>query len=357
MFLVSITKAQIAQNFHSVKVEEFPIHSSKITIVTDNFLSDFFSEPDGFSIVESPLITRPDFRNIIFSQVTYNNKKNNLDIFKSTISGRSIYYHINSEGEFFCSTHISLLRKAGVLIEENVDVLPEFFLYRMVMPPASLYKNIYHLFSGGRLQIKFINGRCTLQSLKHYNAPEPNRKITSMKKGSKIVYDNLCESIEKLKPVRNEIAILLSGGKDSSITSRICQKKFSINTSYSLGYPFEDPESNFEKKYALSAAEAFGMNHQYYEFSIHEYFAGFLEAICLSEEPLHHLQSVLFHLLFKNRIPKDKKFIVHGQGAGFCFGNMTPYLYWKDKKLTKLLSKEPVKNIYNKLYHVVEKEK
>jgi asparagine synthetase B (glutamine-hydrolysing) len=357
MFLVAVTKNGVAQNFQSVKIDEFNIHSLKVTIITDKLLSDFVSEPDGFSVYESPLITSPDFRNIIFSQVAYNNKNDTLSIFKSTISGRSIYYYINTNGEFFCSTRISLLRTAGVPIEENIDVLPEFFVYRYVMPPNSLYKNINHMFTGGRLQIKIINGKCKIQSIDHYTAPESNEKIKSMKKSSKMVYDYISESIEKLQPVKSEMAVLLSGGKDSSITSSICQKKFGINTSYSSGYPFEDPELNFEKKYAITAADAFGMKHYYYEPSIQEYLSGFLEAISLTEEPLHHLQSVLFHLLFKNGIPKDKKYIVHGQGAGFCFGNVTPYLYWREKKITKVFSKKPLKDIILIKSNLFRKEK
>jgi asparagine synthetase B (glutamine-hydrolysing) len=357
MFLVAITKDGVAQNFHSVKTEEFNLHSSKVTIITDKFLSDFFSEPNGFSVIESPFITNPDFRDNIFSQVSYSSMEKKLTVFKSTISGRSIYYHINPCGDFFCSTHISMLRTAGVPIEENTDVLPEFFVYRYVMPPNSLYKNIYHLFTGGRLHISIVDGKCKFQSINHYNAPEQNEKIKSIKKSSQIVFDYLSESIEQLKPARNEISLLLSGGKDSSITSKISQKKFGINTSYSSGYPFEDPSLNFEKKYALSAAEALGMNHYYYEPSTQEYLAGFLEAINLSEEPLHHLQTPLFHLLFKNAIPKDKKFVVHGQGAGFSFGNVTPYLYYREKKVTKYFSTNYLKDIFLKIFYVYKNEK
>jgi len=353
MFLVAITKDDIAQNFQSVKVEEFNLNSSKITVITDKFLSKFFLEPDGFSVVESPFITIPDFRNIKYAQVRYHSSEKKLTIFKSTMSGRSIYYYINACGDFLCSTHISMLRTAGVPIKENSDVLPEFFVYRYVMPPNSLYLNINHMFTGGVLHINIINGECKFHSINHFNPFEPDKKIKSMKKCSKIIFDYLSESIEKLRPLKDEVSILMSGGKDSSITSTICQKKFGINTSYSSGYPFEDSESNYEKSYAFSAAEAFGMNHHYYEPSIQEYITGFLEAITIAEEPLHHLQTPLFHLLFKNAIPKDKKIIVHGQGAGFCFGNVGPYLYWREKKLTKLLSKKPFSNIFMKMSNIL----
>ena len=346
MFFIALTKDEIAQNFQSEKIEEFTINSSRVTIIVDMFLSNYISEPNGFSVIESPLQANPNFRDIIFSQVTYNDMEKILIVSKSTISGRPIYYHLNRQGDFFCSTHISLLRKAGVPIEENIDVLPEFFMYRYVIPPNTLYKNINHLFSGGRLQIRILDGRCKIQSLDHYEPPMQNKKIKSINNSSKKVYDYLSESIEKLHSSKDQMAVLLSGGIDSSITSSICQKKFSINTSYSTGYPFEDSELNFEKKYALSAAEAFGIIHHYYEPKTQEYLTGFLEAIAAAEEPLHHLQSVLLYLLFKKGIPPDKKIIVHGQGAGFSFGNVTRYLYWKDKMMIKLFSKKPLKDIF-----------
>ena len=113
MFLIAITKDEIAQNFTSIKVDEFQINSYKVTIITDKFLSDLISEADDFSIIESPVISKSNNRNIIFSEVLYRNKENSLQVFKSTSSGRPLYYYTNLKGEFFCSTHISLLRKAG----------------------------------------------------------------------------------------------------------------------------------------------------------------------------------------------------------------------------------------------------
>ncbi len=352
MFLVAITKSEIAHNFQSVDVEEFKINSFVVTVVTDNFLSKCISEANGFSVTESPLISSPNSRNIVFSQANYDKNDNVFNIFRSTISGRPIYYHINSKGDFFCSTHISMLRKAGVPIEENTEVLPEFFIYRYVMPPRTLYKDINHLFTGGRLQIRILDRKCIIQTIDHYNAPEKDQNISSIRNSSEKTYNFLSKSIERLNSCKDEIAVLLSGGIDSSILCNICQDRLGIDTSYSTGFPFEDPNLNIEKSYALSAAKALGMNHHYYEATTQDYLQGFLEAISLAEEPLHHLQSVLLHLLFKKGIPKNKKIIIQGQGAGFSFGNFRGYLYWKDKKIIKLLSKKPLKEILTRISRI-----
>ena len=343
MFLLAVTKDEIAQNFKSVKVEEFSVHSFKVTIITDKFLSNFISEPNGFSVIESPLINTPDFQNVIFSKVTYDSTDDRFSIFKSTISGRPMYYHINQEGEFFCSTHISLLRSAGVPIEENISVLPEFFVFRFVMPPNTLYKNIYQLLIGGQLKIEMVNSKCVIKSINRYNPPQQDKKIRSIAESSLKLYNYLSESIKKLDIRKDKTTVLLSGGIDSSVLSSICKVNSITKTSYSTGYPFEDPAMNVEKNYALSAAQALGTTHQYYEPTIDEYLVGFLESIKHVEEPLHHLQSVILHLLFKNCLPVNKKIVIMGQGAGFSFGNFHNYLYWKDKMITKILKKKPIR--------------
>jgi len=340
MFLFALTRDGIAQNFASKKVEEFKIHTLKATIITDRFLSDVISEQNGFSLIESPLISTSCFRDTIFSQVTYDSTTDSIIVFKSTISGRPIYYHINPDGEFFCSTHISLLRFAGVPIEENVEVLPEFFVFRLVMPTNTLYKNIYQLFCGGVLQIKIINNKCKIKSITQYKPPQQDKKITSITDSASKVYDYLSESLTKLNSRKDETTVLLSGGIDSSILSTICKVNSLTKISYSTGYPFEDPAYNLEKTYSSSAAEALQMDYNFYEPTNQEYLTGFLEAIYTAEEPLHHLQSVLFHLLFKKGIPKNKQIIIHGQGAGTNFGS-NDFLYIQNRLYFKLLQKNP----------------
>lgn len=340
MFLIALTKNGIAQNFQSVKVEEFNIHGLKFTFILDNFLSDFTSDSDVFSIIESPLIQFHNFQKIIFSQINYEDKNDILDVFQSTISGRPIYYHINPKGEFFCSTHISMMRTAGVPIAENTDALPEFFVFRHIMPPNTLYKNIYKLLSGGQLQIKIIDNKCAIQSIDYYKPPPENQNLKSLDDCSTKLYDNLSESIKKLDTLKDEIAILLSGGIDSSILSTICKTNIITDKSYSTKYPFDNLEIDLEKKYALSASQAFGMKHQIFEPTNKEYLTSFLEAVSYAEEPLHHLQSILIHLLLKNGIQSDKKIIINDWSAGTTFGS-NQFLYINNKPLIQKISTIP----------------
>jgi len=338
MFLLAITKNGIAQNFKSVKVEEFNIHSSKVTIVTDKFLSDFISEPDGFTIFESPLIRSPSFRNIIFSQITYQSTKETLTFFKPCMSGRPIYYHINHKGEFFCSTHISMMRAAGVPIIENTQALPEFFIYRYVMPPKTLYKNINQLIAGSELVLRLINGKWKIVSENKHNPFSMKKKEAEVIDSiAENVINSLDESIKKLQPNKERLAVLLSGGLDSSILFKLCQRNFNLDTSYSTGYPFGDPKKNTEKEYAQTAAEAFQIKHNYFKGSTKEYLHGVIEGISKAEEPLNHLQSAMLYLLFKKGLPKDKDIIISGYGADGIFGDAHQNYLFNSEKFNQIL--------------------
>jgi asparagine synthase (glutamine-hydrolysing) len=349
MFLIAITKKEIAQNFKSIKVEELAINTFKVTIVIDKFLSDLIPESDGFSIIESPLISTSNYRNVILSQVTYQNKKNILQVFKPTISGRPLYYYTNTNGEFFCSTHISLMRKAGVPIEENTKVLPEFFVYRFVMPPNTLFKGIKQLSLGESLFLKISTDKIEIQKLIRPGFSDENQNISSINICAKHICYLLRESIGRISLSKDNIAMILSGGIDSSILCKIGKDNFGLDESYSTSYPYEISEEKIEKNYAISAGESLGLHHHYYKFSPTDYLNSIIESIYFSELPLHHLQSACLNVLFKNGIPKNKKIIVQGQGAAGYFGNFRNYLFYKEKYPFKLFFYPPVNKIMGKI--------
>jgi len=338
MFLMAITKDGIANKFHSGKIEEFLVHSLNVTVITDDFLSGFFSEPDGFSVIESPLIKNPDFHKIIYFKITYELKDDTVTLFKSTVSGRPIYYHINSEGEFFCSTHISLLRTAGIVIEENIKVLPEFFVFRFVLPPNTLYKDIFQLCTGQQLQIKFTNNKASLYNIYNYIPPEPGIEIHTSNIIKKTLY-LLDKSIKNLSAYNSKISVLFSGGLDSSILFKLCNKNFKVNTTFSTSYPFKK-SNDLEKEYSLSAASVFKTKHYFLDMTNEDYLLGFLEAISKAELPVHHLQSIPIYLLFK-KIPADKNIVVSGLGADDIFGTSTQYNLFRVEKniILKFLAK------------------
>jgi len=349
MFLVAITKQKISDCLGAVNIQEHEVNSYIATVATDAFLSKCIEQSNGFSVIESPLMASSDFQNIIFSEIRCNTDDNTLAIFKSTMSGRPIFYYINPQGDFFCSTHISMLRAAGVPIEENTSVVPEFFMYRYVMPPQTMYKNIKQLSVGSRLHIKLTAVGCRISGLDKYNPYTLNHQEDYEKNAVERTFALLDESIQQLSPRKDRISVLFSGGTDSSILFKLCHRNYGLNTTFSTGYPFEEEATNKEKHYALSAAKHFNTDHHYYETSNYQYLRSFIETIASVELPMHHMQSAMFNLIFRDAIPRDKNIVISGEGSEGPVGY--PEVHdkmqnYENKLFYKLLAMKPFLKLF-----------
>ena len=60
---------------------------------------------------------------------------------KSLMFGLPLYFVV-SDSELIFSTHVRLLRRAGIKLVEDPRVLPEYFVYRYVSPPKTLFHGV-----------------------------------------------------------------------------------------------------------------------------------------------------------------------------------------------------------------------
>ncbi len=265
--------------------------------------------------------------------------------------GRPVYYWAGGGGDFVASTHAAMLKRAGVPLCERGDVLPEFIVYRYVMPPRTLLKDIYRLPFGGELRAPIGAGGIRTLSLDTYDPPKPTRK--GSRAGAAVRRDVLRYLREVTSvPESDRLALLLSGGLDSSILFRVCEQRYGKPHTYSTSYPFEEPNRDREREYARTAAEAFGSEHRHHETSNAAFVRGVVEAIAAAEEPVHHLQSVLLHLLFRDGLPSERDVVVVGQGADGVFGlGLHNRLYRRRRLSLRLLSRKPCLALLERASH------
>ena len=159
MFLISITELELRGNFEALHKKIFEINSLKLTIITDQIYHRIKIDSESFSINKSFNDTGL-LKDLTSQVVRYVKESNKLTLYRASHFGSSFYYYIKSNGNFYCSTHISLLKEAEVPIEENIEILPEFFSYRYVMPPNTLYKNIFKVMAGSKMVLEFKDGIC-----------------------------------------------------------------------------------------------------------------------------------------------------------------------------------------------------
>ena len=149
------------------------------------------------------------------------------------------------------------------------------------------------------------------------------------------VVNILNDSVALLRPIAPRVATLLSGGVDSSILATVARDRIFACDTFSSSYSVDDPEHNFEQKYALSAAAALSTRHTLFTPNTTDFLVGLIEALANAEMPLHHLQSILLHLLFKRGIPKEFNTVLIGEGADSAFGM---YKHFKSARLLDLRS-------------------
>lgn len=344
MFGIAITKEPIANE--NLNYLQFELDDTFFTITVDNIFARIENTENGFTIIETVVPFNEaskkytEDQSEILSYIVINTNHKTIKICSPLILGRTLYYYTDAQN-FFCSTHILIMKKLGVKIEENISVLPEFFVYRHVTPPQTLYKNIKKTIFGEELLFKYSKSEVSLidrsTSISHLKSKNSDSNY------SQEIEIMLTESMKQLKNNKSRVAVLLSGGLDSSLLFQLAKKIIGSSESFSTSYPFMnlDSRGDLEKKYSLSASEALKSKHFHIEYTTDDYLRGFIEAINSAEEPLHHLQSVMFYLLFKNGIDSQKCTVINGLGADGLFGlsiHNIIYLY-ENSKIVRILCK------------------
>jgi asparagine synthetase B (glutamine-hydrolysing) len=278
---------------------------------------------------------------LLFACATFSAHDRAIEITRTLIGGRQVYYATAPNGDFFCASHVRLLRSAGVRLEEDPERLPEMFVYRYVSPPRTPFKGVDQLVAGERRRFTFDGRSWAAAPPDLYSPPFPDDRqaggpaprpaggengngngasATAYSAYGDRTRDALRNAMLALAPASDQLHVLASGGLDSSILFKLAQTDFGLAQGYSTGYPFEEEADDVEKKYALTAAEAFGARHSFFVPTTRQFQVGLLEAVAAAEEPVVHTQSILMHLMFRDGLPAGEGTVAVGQGADGAFG-------------------------------------
>jgi len=319
LYLVALTREPLAASddrFGNRPVQQRQSGSRFLTVVTDHQFSRFAEHGDQYRVSDTivPITTSP--AGLLRSEVTLTKDLEKVHVSMSPVGGATVYHVADTQGNFYCSTRISLLRDAGVPIVENRAVLPELFCYTYVTPPNTMYENVKRLLLGSRVSFEIKDGRFEVASQTIYlpTSTESRGTAASLEEATVATLEAMTEEVRKLRPLEGQVAVPMSGGIDSSILWALCNRELGIRSSNSTGYPFENPERDTEKEYALSAAKALGAEHDFFEMTTGDYLRAIVEGIAISEDPIH-MQAALFQRQYATGLPSETRVLVSGQGA------------------------------------------
>jgi asparagine synthetase B (glutamine-hydrolysing) len=242
-----------------------------------------------------------------------------VTIAHSIASWRPCYWSVRP-GSFTCSTSVSGLKEIGHEVVWDPACTPEYLMYRFVAPPRSILRGVPKLAGGQLLVVDIEEGR--VREDRRWRWPDgrgadPKEDITSV----------LRARVEEWAQCFPSAGILLSGGLDSSLLAALARVACPDVRTFSSSFSFANSDDG-EDQYALSMARHLGVIHQVHNTTPERYLTGWVESIHAAEEPVHHLQSVLLHILFQDRAATSHGAILCGEGADCIVGNAShDFLY------------------------------
>jgi len=253
----------------------------------------------------------------VFSFAIYDTKKNNLFLARDRIGIKPLYYTLDNNEFRFSSSMNGLINKNEKPQINPIALHYQFTLHSVVPAPHTIISGIHKLEPGHTLKIT-QSGESYLNKYFDINEVEiKNHKEQEITERSTYL---LKKAVEKRLNIADvPVGILLSGGLDSSLITALAKKfKEQIDT-YSIGFNTVNEEVGNEFYYSDLVAKNFKTSHIKYKINDDELFSNLDLVISNMSEPMFSQDSSAFFLL-SNRVSKNNKVVLSGQGADEVFG-------------------------------------
>ena len=268
----------------------------------------------------------------VFSFAIYDTKKNNLFLARDRIGIKPLYYTLENNEFRFSSSMNGLINKNEKPQINPIALHYQFTLHSVVPAPHTIISGIHKLEPGHTLKIT-QSGESYLNKYFDINEVEiKNHKEQEITERSTYL---LKKAVEKRLNIADvPVGILLSGGLDSSLITALAKKfKEQIDT-YSIGFNTVNEEVGNEFYYSDLVAKDFKTSHIKYKINDDELFNNLDLVISNMSEPMFSQDSSAFFLL-SNRVSKNNKVVLSGQGADEVFGG---YFWYEQIMNEKILN-------------------
>lgn len=277
--------------------------------------------------------------NGMFAFGLFDQKLNQLFLVRDRFGIKPMYYTFQDNRLLFASELKAILATNEIKKELDFSSFIDFFVYRYIPSPKSIWKNIQKLPPASFATIKLDTFSCEITE---YWKLEARNKFVSEEEMVSEVKTILLHSIKEHTRADVPIGSFLSGGYDSSALVLFLKKLKMNPETFSIGF------SNWERsedQYAKIVANHLHVNNE----SIVADDASLKLVDCMSavyDEPIADISIVPTFMVSK--LAKSKvKAVVSGEGADEIFGGYTwQHEFMKIQNPTSLLDK--VKQIFRR---------
>lgn len=253
---------------------------------------------------------------------------------------KPLFYHQSENGLVWASEIKALLKNEFVKAEINWNGVYTNFLFQTTLEPQTCFQHIFSLEPASFMTVDLKNQNITKE--KFWKLPLPSESISeeeAVKKIDKLLSESISEQLYADVPV----AVMMSGGIDSTlIASKSKAFNADINT-YTISYPFSEEEV----ENAALAAKHFGVSHEVKEVGDEEALEQLKENIQHFEEPYSSFEVLINAAKYAH--DKNFKVVLSGNGADELFAGyshtlklnrwlfmrnfnfISPFIFTKDK--------------------------
>jgi len=193
--------------------------------------------------------------NGIFAFAIYDMKKNMVFIGRDRFGVKPLYYGFFDQDIFIFASEIKAITKHPSFKKDiNWQAVGDYFKYRYIPSPRSIWENIFKLEHGFYACYSLIDKQ--FKKTKYYDLPYvlKNKKSTSLDE----VLSGLEQAVKAQMLSDVELGTFLSGGIDSSSISVIAHKFNTEIKSFSIGFK---PLEHSELRYSELVANYIGTKH------------------------------------------------------------------------------------------------
>lgn len=284
----------------------------------------FFSEGDSEVILKSyhawggQCVTR--FKGM-FAFAIWDQRSGQLFLARDRFGIKPLYINQTCQRLRFASSLPALLAGGGVDTTLDAVALHHHFTLHTVVPaPRTVLQGVRKLPPASTLRLD-PDGTLTEQVYWTLAATRP-AKALSEAEWLVATREQLALSVKRrLLAADVPVGVLLSGGLDSSLLVGLLANQVPDLRTFSIG--FEDVGAGSEKadefEYSDQVAHRFHTRHRQYSIPNHEVMQRLPEAVAQMTEPMVSHDVIAFYLLAE-RVSKDVKVVMSGQGADEVFG-------------------------------------
>ncbi|MEQ8603724.1 MAG: asparagine synthase (glutamine-hydrolyzing) [Marivibrio sp.] len=255
----------------------------------------------------------------MFAIALYDAFEKRLLLCRDKFGIKPLFYHHNDRFFGFSSEIKPLLAHPSVPRQVESSVVPEFFAFQTVMPPYTMFRDIFALTPGALMEVDVEAGRVVGHS--RYWKPEDEAGLGAANVDD--LADAVTHSLRIAWRSDRDAGLQLSGGVDSSLLLALSYARLRRDSVQNFSVVFDESRNHFanarsEEPYIRRAAETFGAPVDCVEFPESDISDALPEAIWRHEAPLYSANSVL-QMLHAKHLRDRVQVLIGGEGADDVF--------------------------------------